>query len=65
AAAAAFAGRDAQALRNDPNLTDMGRWSDGWPVKRLGVADAPRAEAPAPAKVDPEPDKTPAPRKRP
>ena len=46
AAAAAFAGRDAQALRNDPNLTDMGRWSDGWPVKRLGVADAPRAEAP-------------------
>jgi dienelactone hydrolase len=65
AAAAAFAGRDAQALRNDPNLTDMGRWSDGWPVKRLGVADAPRAEAPAPAKAEPEPDKAPAPRKRP
>jgi pimeloyl-ACP methyl ester carboxylesterase len=64
AAAAAFAGRDAQALRNDPNLTDMGRWSDGWPVKRLGAADPPRAEAPAPAKAEPEPDKTP-PRKRP
>jgi hypothetical protein len=49
-AGAAFAGKDGQALRNDPALTDMGRWSDGWPVKRL-VAEAPRPEsAPAPAK---------------
>ena len=46
AAAAAFAGKDGQALRNDPALTDMGRWSDGWPVKRL-VAEAPRPETAA------------------
>jgi hypothetical protein len=64
AAAAAFAGRDAQALRNDPALTDMGRWSDGWPVKRLGAADPPKAEPPAPPKPEPEPAK-PAARKRP
>jgi dienelactone hydrolase len=48
AASAAFAGKDGQALRNDPALTDMGRWSDGWPVKRL-VAEAPRPDAAAPA----------------
>jgi acetyl esterase/lipase len=48
AAAAAFAGKDGQALRNDPAFTDMGRWSDGWPVKRL-VAEAPRPENAAPA----------------
>ncbi|CAA9318935.1 MAG: FIG00801137: hypothetical protein [uncultured Microvirga sp.] len=46
AAAAAFAGRDAQALHNDAAFTDMGRWSDGWPVKRLGV-EALRAETTA------------------
>ena len=65
ALAAAFSGKDGQALRTDPALTDMGRWSDGWPVKRLGAADPPRAEAPAPPKPDPEPAKTPAARKRP
>jgi dienelactone hydrolase len=48
AATAAFAGKDGQALRNDPALTDMGRWSDGWPVKRL-VAETPRPETAAPA----------------
>jgi dienelactone hydrolase len=48
AANAAFAGKDGQALRNDPALTDMGRWSDGWPVKRL-VAETPRPETAAPA----------------
>jgi dienelactone hydrolase len=48
AASAAFAGKDGQALRNDPALTDMGRWSDGWPVKRL-VAEAPRPETAASA----------------
>jgi dienelactone hydrolase len=46
AANAAFAGKDGQALRNDPALTDMGRWSDGWPVKRL-VAETPRPETAA------------------
>jgi pimeloyl-ACP methyl ester carboxylesterase len=44
AAAAAFAGKDGQALQTDPGFTDMGRWSDGWPVKRL-FAETPRAEA--------------------
>jgi acetyl esterase/lipase len=37
AAAAAFAGSDASALKNNPRLADMERWSDGWPVKRLAV----------------------------
>jgi acetyl esterase/lipase len=45
AAAAAFAGSDASALKNNPRLADMERWSDGWPVKRLAV-ETPR---PAPA----------------
>jgi dienelactone hydrolase len=57
AAAAAFAGRDAQALRADPNFTDMGRWSDGWPVKRLSALDPPKAEPPAPPKVEAAPAK--------
>ena len=37
AATAAFAGKDATSLKNDPSFSDMGRWADGWPVKRLGV----------------------------
>jgi hypothetical protein len=49
AAAAAFSGKDAQTLRNDPNFTDMSRWSDGWPVKRLSAIDPPPAAAPAKA----------------
>ena len=53
AAAAAFAGKDAQALRSDPALTEMGRWGDGWPVKRL-VAEPPRLDA-APATPQPAP----------
>lgn len=48
AAAAAFAGRDAQALRAEPAFVDMGRWSDGWPVKRLS-AETPRLDPPSPA----------------
>lgn len=43
-AAAAFAGRDLAGLRQDPSFTDTGRWSDGWPVRRLAV-ESPRAEA--------------------
>lgn len=63
--AAALSGKDAQALRNDPALTDMGRWSDGWPVKRLGALEPPRAEADAAptAKPTPPPTKVPVPRK--
>jgi hypothetical protein len=46
AAAAAFAGSDANAMKNNPRLADMERWSDGWPVKRLAV-ETPRLVAPA------------------
>ncbi|CAM2973211.1 chlorophyllase/cutinase-like alpha/beta fold protein [Methylobacterium mesophilicum] len=46
AAAAAFAGSDANAMKNNPRLADMERWSDGWPVKRLSV-ETPRLVAPA------------------
>ncbi|HEX2266378.1 MAG TPA: hypothetical protein VHH14_08860, partial [Solirubrobacterales bacterium] len=45
ALATALSGKDPQALRNDPALTDMGRWSDGWPVKRLAALEPPKAEA--------------------
>jgi hypothetical protein len=44
---AAFSGKDAAALRDDPAFVDMGRWSDGWPVKRL-AAETPRTEASPP-----------------
>ncbi|WP_238258466.1 alpha/beta hydrolase [Methylobacterium gnaphalii] len=47
AAAAAFAGKDAAKLKADPSFSDMGRWADGWPVKRLGV-DVPKLAPPAP-----------------
>lgn len=56
AASAAFAGKDAGALRSDPRFTDMERWSDGWPVKRL-VAEAPRADAPATGRTPLAPSK--------
>jgi acetyl esterase/lipase len=52
AAAAAFAGSDAAALKNNPRLADMERWSDGWPVKRLFVETprpTPAAQAAPPA----------------
>jgi acetyl esterase/lipase len=47
AAEAAFAGRTAEALRDLPDFVDMGRWSDGWPVRRLG-AELPKLDGPAP-----------------
>jgi len=40
---AAFAGKDGASLRADPRLTDMGVWSDGWPVRRLS-AEIPKVE---------------------
>ncbi len=43
AAAAALAGGDMAALRTDPSFADMGRWSDGWPVRRMSV-ETPKAE---------------------
>lgn len=64
AAAAAFSGKDAAALRNDPRFTDMERWSDGWPVKRL-VAEAPKTATAAPtARTPMAPTKLPVPSKR-
>ncbi|MBB3904951.1 alpha/beta hydrolase fold domain-containing protein [Methylobacterium brachythecii] len=47
AATAAFAGKDANKLKADSSFSDMGRWADGWPVKRLGV-EVPKLAPPAP-----------------
>ncbi|WP_375464492.1 alpha/beta hydrolase [uncultured Methylobacterium sp.] len=55
AAAAAFSGADATALKANPRFSDMERWGDGWPVKRL-VVEVPRASAaPQAAKSVPRP----------
>lgn len=45
-AATAIAGGDLTGLRTDANFLDMGRWTDGWPVRRLS-AETPRASDPA------------------
>lgn len=45
---AAFAGQDAVALRADARMSEMDRWSDGWPVRRMG-AEAVREPPPPPA----------------
>ncbi|HKH32666.1 MAG TPA: alpha/beta hydrolase [Beijerinckiaceae bacterium] len=45
---AAFSGKDATALRDNPAFVDMGRWSDGWPVKRL-FAETPKTEPTKPS----------------
>lgn len=45
---AAFSGKDAQALRDQASFVDMGRWSDGWPVRRLAT-ETPRSEPAAAA----------------
>jgi dienelactone hydrolase len=65
AADTAFAsGELAPLLRSDQAFLDMGRWSDGWPVRRL-AAEIPRAEAAAPAaRVAPAPTKMPVTRKK-
>lgn len=60
AAAAAFAGNDASTLKSNPRFSDMERWADGWPVKRLVVetpraTSAPVASSPAPAPVRAKP----------
>jgi dienelactone hydrolase len=43
-AEAAFSGLDMTSVRANPAFADMGRWSDGWPVKRLAV-ETPKADA--------------------
>ena len=48
AAAAAFGGTDAAGLKANPRFSDMERWADGWPVKRL-VVETPRPPAAQPA----------------
>ena len=57
AADAAFAGTEMAVLKTDPNLVDMLRWSDGWPVRRLYV-ETPKA-------VDPNATATTAPKAAP
>ncbi|MEH3119863.1 MAG: alpha/beta hydrolase [Methylorubrum populi] len=47
AADAAFAGKDALGLKSDAAFSDMRRWGDGWPVKRLGVETPKAAAVPA------------------
>ncbi len=41
-----LAGGDAQSVRRDPRIYDMGLWTDGWPIKRLTV-ESPREAPPA------------------
>ena len=45
---ASASGQDLTALKADPTFLDMGRWSDGWPVRRL-AAETPKAETAAPS----------------
>lgn len=53
-------GADLVGLRQDPSFLDMGRWTDGWPVRRLS-AETPKVEAsgsasaPPPARTGPPP----------
>ncbi len=56
AATAAFAGQDGAKLRTDAAFTDMGRWSDGWPVKRL-AAETPKPAPARPAAAEGAPGK--------
>ncbi|MGU3359226.1 alpha/beta hydrolase [Methylobacterium sp. M6A4_1b] len=51
AAAAAFLGADANSLKGNPRFSDMERWADGWPVKRLVVESVrpPAAQQATPA----------------
>lgn len=47
-ASASATGADLTAVKADTTFLDMGRWSDGWPVRRL-VAETPKAETAAPS----------------
>lgn len=61
AADASFAGNDLASVKSDPAFLDMGRWSDGWPVRRL-AAETPRPVDPNAvpvARVAPAPTKLP------
>ncbi|GJD49399.1 hypothetical protein OPKNFCMD_2129 [Methylobacterium crusticola] len=60
AANAAFAGQDAASLKANPRFTDMERWSDGWPVRRL-AAETPRPPSEKPATTATTPQAAPKP----
>lgn len=54
AATAAFSGADATGLKGNPRTSDMERWADGWPVKRLVLETPKIGPAPKPAAtIDP------------
>lgn len=60
-AASSFASGDMAALKGDQSFADMGRWSDGWPVRRLAV-EVPKVVDPAAvpvARAAPAPTKQP------
>lgn len=48
-AAAALAGTDMETVRAEPGFVEMGRWADGWPVRRLSAEIPKTAEAAAPS----------------
>ena len=55
---AAFAGKDAHAIRNDPRTSDMGRWSDGWPMRRISAEQVREAPPPPAASATTAPAKS-------
>ncbi len=59
----AFSDGDGMALRRVPALFEMGRWSDGWPVRRI-TADNLRPEPPEAARSQAAPAATAAPARR-
>lgn len=52
ASEAAFAGKDTTDLKANPAFVDMGIWSDGWPVRRLG-SEIPKGDTEAAAEPAP------------
>lgn len=63
AADAAFAGKDGPSLKADQRFSDMLRWADGWPVKRIYV-EVPKAAPPSPPAATAAPVTAPAPTRR-
>jgi hypothetical protein len=53
----AFAGEDTTPIKRHPELSLMGQWSDGWPVRRLSFESA-REPAPPKPEAAPEPAPT-------
>lgn len=55
----AFANGEVSTLRNDGGFLDMGRWSDGWPVRRISAEMVKPADAVAAVRAAPIPSKLP------